>query len=83
MPLFRDRITFVIIPVITTFNSHTVIMSYSLWSVHGEVNVLEKKLLPISLDQRSLIKFPTIKEDTNTHVHSKNHNFCWLRTQVI
>jgi len=32
---------------------------------------------------RPLIKFPTIKEDTNTHVHSKNHNFCWLRTQVV
>jgi len=29
-----------------------------------------------------LIKFPTIKEDTNTHVHSKN-NLCWLRTKLL
>jgi len=25
----------------------------------------------------------TIKEDTNTHLHSKNHNLCLLHTQVI
>jgi len=49
------------------------------------VKVLSKKTFAdvFGSDMPPLFKFHTVKEDTNTHVHSKNHNLCLLHTQVM
>ncbi len=59
------------------FNNHKRIISYSLWKGHGEMKISpwKKKTSAaiFGVERRTLFKIPTIKENTKTHVWSKNH----------
>ncbi len=61
------------------FNNHERIL-YSLWKGHGEIK--KKPVNIFGVEKRTHFKFPTIKENTNTHVWSKNHGSRYLYSQV-
>ncbi len=70
------------------FNNHKRLISYSLWKGHGAMKnlTLEKKITFANIfrvERCTHFKFPTIKENTNTHVWSKNHGSGFLCKQVI
>ncbi len=81
----EHRVTIAMIYV--KFNNHKRIISYSLWKGHGEMKISPWKKITFAniftVERCTDFKFPTIKENTKTHVWSKNHGSGFLCMQVI